>query len=153
MARWERGKANYGHFLRGYKQAYGGMEMSKHERDQTHINEKQDQLIPFGTYLSEEAPSYCDSMTSDVAFNMIDQDTGKYQEQKEGIISNINEKKVQCCSVLWSEYRRLRNNTYTIRITAMWLNEYLKNHTKNQDVFIGFCQLINGGEFIYKHTT
>ena len=76
------------------------MEMSGHERDQKHINEKQDHLIPFGTYLSEEAPSYCDSMTSDVAFNMIDQDAGRYQEQKEGIISNINENKVQCCNVL-----------------------------------------------------
>ena len=76
------------------------MEMSSHELDQTNINEKQDWLIPFGTYLSEEAPSYCDSMTPDVAFNMIDQDAGRYQEQKEGIISNINENKVQCCSVL-----------------------------------------------------
>ena len=76
------------------------MEMSKHERDQTHINEKQDQLIPFGTYLSEEAPSYCDSMTSDVAFNMIDQDAGRYQEQKKDNISSINENKDQCCSVL-----------------------------------------------------
>ena len=70
------------------------MEMSKHERDQTHINEKQDQLIPFGTYLSEEAPSYWDSMTSDVAFNMIDKDAGRYQEQKEDNISSINEIKI-----------------------------------------------------------
>ena len=75
------------------------MEMSSHERDQTHVNGKQDQLIPFGTYLSEEAPSYCDSMTSDVAFNMIDQEAGRYQEQKEDIISSINENKGQCCSV------------------------------------------------------
>ena len=75
-------------------------EISSHERDQTHINEKQEQLIPFGTYLSEEAPSYCDSMTSDVAFNMVDQDAGRYQEQKEDIISNINENKGQCCRVL-----------------------------------------------------
>ena len=76
------------------------MEMSSRERDQTHVKEKQDQLIPFGTYLSEEAPSYCDSMKSDVAFHMIDQGAGRYQEQKEGNISSINENKGQCCSVL-----------------------------------------------------
>ena len=76
------------------------MEMSSHERDQTHVNEKQDQLVPFGTYLSEEAPSYCDFMTSDVALNMIDQGAGRHEEQKEGIISIINESKGQCCSVL-----------------------------------------------------
>ena len=75
------------------------MEMSKHERDQTHINEKQDHLIPFGTYLSEVAPSYCDSMTSDVAFDMQDKDAGRYQERREDIISNINENNGQCCSV------------------------------------------------------
>ena len=76
------------------------MDISSHERDQKHINEKKDQLIPFGTYLSEEAPSYCDSTTSDVAFNMIDQDAGRYQEQKEDNISSINENKSQCCGVL-----------------------------------------------------
>ena len=76
------------------------MEMSSHERDQTHVNGKQDQLIPFGTYLSEEAPSYCDSMTSDVVLLMIDQDAGRYQAKKEDIISNINQNKGQCCSVL-----------------------------------------------------
>ena len=73
--------------------------ISSHERDQTHINEKQDWLIPFGTYLSEEAPSYCDSMTSDVAFDMKDKDAGRYQERREDIISNINENNGQCCSV------------------------------------------------------
>ena len=75
--------------------------MSNHERNQTRINEKkQDQLIPFGTYLSVEYPSYCDSMTSDVVLLMIDQDVGRYQAQKEDIISNINQNKGQCCSVL-----------------------------------------------------